>query len=43
MRQSLDPKFKLQNEPPNVVLNAFTWSMHMGFSSNLRYQARFAC
>ncbi|KAG2501593.1 hypothetical protein HYH03_000098 [Edaphochlamys debaryana] len=38
MRKKMDPNFKLQNEPPNVVFNAFTWAVHMGISSNLRYQ-----
>lgn len=38
MRKKLDPDFKLQNEPPNILYNACTWSLHMGISSNLRYQ-----
>ncbi|EFJ46092.1 hypothetical protein VOLCADRAFT_81971 [Volvox carteri f. nagariensis] len=38
LRKKMDPDFKLQNEPPNVVYNAFTWAVHMGVSSNLRYQ-----
>ncbi|KXZ55646.1 hypothetical protein GPECTOR_2g1196 [Gonium pectorale] len=38
LRKKMDPNFKLQNEPPNVVYNAFTWAVHMGVSSNLRYQ-----
>ncbi|GIL52765.1 hypothetical protein Vafri_8555, partial [Volvox africanus] len=38
LRKKMDPDFKLQNEPPNVVYNAFTWAIHMGVSSNLRYQ-----
>lgn len=37
-RKALDPEFVLQNEPPNVLYNAGTWSLHMGVSSNLRYQ-----
>lgn len=38
LRKRLDPTFQLQNEPPNIFWNAFTWSVHMGISSNLRYQ-----
>ncbi|GFR52063.1 hypothetical protein Agub_g14585, partial [Astrephomene gubernaculifera] len=38
LRKKMDPNFKLQNEPPNVLYNAFTWAVHMGVSSNLRYQ-----
>ena len=38
LRQKLDPKFKSQNEAPNVLLNAGTWAAHMGISSNVRYQ-----
>lgn len=38
LRQKLDPKFKSQNEAPNVPLNAATWAAHMGISSNVRYQ-----
>lgn len=34
-----DPNFKLQNEPPHVVWNAVTWGLHMGISSNVRYQS----
>ena len=37
-RQKLDPDFKVQNEAPNVPLNAATWAAHMGISSNVRYQ-----
>lgn len=29
----------MQNAPPSVVGNASCWAMHMGLSSNLRYQA----
>ncbi len=32
----MDPNFKVQNEPPHVLWNAFTWAAHMGVSSNLR-------
>lgn len=28
----------LQNVPPNIVANAGCWALHMGVSSNLRYQ-----
>jgi len=38
LRKRLDPKFTTQNQPPNVLLNAVTWSLHMGLSSNIRYQ-----
>lgn len=38
LREKLDPNFRAQNTPPNVVLNAATWATHMGVSSNLRYQ-----
>lgn len=37
-RQKLDPAFVQQNEPPNVLANASCWALHMGVSSNLRYQ-----
>ncbi len=39
LRKKLDPSFVSQNKPPDVVLNASTWALHMGISSNLRYQA----
>jgi hypothetical protein len=39
VRQMLDPDFKLQNYAPNVLLNSAAWGMHMGLSSNIRYQA----
>lgn len=38
MRKVLDPSFELQNDPPNVILNAACWGLHMGASANLRYQ-----
>lgn len=38
LRKKLDPTFVTNNEPPNILFNAMTWSAHMGFSSNLRYQ-----
>jgi hypothetical protein len=34
----MDPDYK-GNESPPLVLNAATWALHMGLSSNLRYQA----
>lgn len=37
-RKKMDPEFVLQNTPPNVVGNASCWALHMGVSSNLRYQ-----
>ena len=33
-----DPNFVQQNETPNVVLNSLAWTLHMGVSSNVRYQ-----
>lgn len=39
VRQQLDSSFELQNETPNVLLNSAAWTMHMGISSNVRYQA----
>lgn len=38
LRQKLDPNFHSPNQPPNILYNAATWSLHMGVSSNLRYQ-----
>lgn len=38
LRQHLDPTFVVQNEPPTVLGNASCWALHMGISSNLRYQ-----
>ena len=38
LRKKMDPDFKSQNKPPNVLFNAATWATHMGISSNLRYQ-----
>jgi len=38
VRKRLDANFKLQNKPPNVLLNAGCWGTHMGISSNIRYQ-----
>jgi hypothetical protein len=38
LRKQLDPTFVTQNEPPTVLGNAACWALHMGISSNLRYQ-----
>ncbi|KAL6988225.1 Protein RETICULATA-RELATED 3, chloroplastic [Sarracenia purpurea var. burkii] len=38
VRKKLDPKFETPNKPPPTLLNAATWAIHMGVSSNLRYQ-----
>ncbi|XP_050381181.1 protein RETICULATA-RELATED 3, chloroplastic [Argentina anserina] len=38
LRKKMDPNFETPNKPPPTLLNAVTWAMHMGFSSNLRYQ-----
>ncbi|XP_010251654.1 PREDICTED: protein RETICULATA-RELATED 3, chloroplastic-like [Nelumbo nucifera] len=38
MRKKMDPNFETPNKPPPTVLNAITWAIHMGLSSNLRYQ-----
>lgn len=38
LRKKMDPNFETPNKPPPTVLNALTWSLHMGISSNLRYQ-----
>jgi hypothetical protein len=38
LRKQLDPNFVTQNEPPTVLGNAACWALHMGISSNLRYQ-----
>ena len=37
-RKKLDPSFVIQNTPPNVLANASCWAVHMGASSNFRYQ-----
>jgi hypothetical protein len=39
VRKRMDPAFVSQNAPPSVLGNAACWSLHMGLSSNLRYQA----
>uniref|UniRef100_A0A5B7AT59 Uncharacterized protein n=1 Tax=Davidia involucrata TaxID=16924 RepID=A0A5B7AT59_DAVIN len=38
MRKKIDPNFETPNKAPPTVLNAMTWAIHMGLSSNLRYQ-----
>ncbi|OMP01099.1 Proteinase inhibitor I13, potato inhibitor I [Corchorus olitorius] len=38
MRKKMDPTFETPNKPPPTLLNALTWAIHMGVSSNLRYQ-----
>ncbi|KAJ4827945.1 Protein RETICULATA-RELATED 3, chloroplastic [Turnera subulata] len=38
MRKMMDPTFETPNKPPPTLLNALTWAIHMGVSSNLRYQ-----
>lgn len=38
MRKRMDPAFETPNKAPPTLLNAGTWALHMGISSNLRYQ-----
>ncbi|MCO5593361.1 hypothetical protein L7F22_047373 [Adiantum nelumboides] len=38
LRKRMDPNFEPQNNAPPTFLNAATWAIHMGISSNLRYQ-----
>lgn len=38
VRKKLDPNFETPNKAPPTLLNASTWALHMGLSSNLRYQ-----
>ncbi|KAK4755461.1 hypothetical protein SAY87_009218 [Trapa incisa] len=38
MRKKMDPSFETPNKPPPTILNALTWAIHMGLSSNFRYQ-----
>ncbi|PKI50036.1 hypothetical protein CRG98_029576 [Punica granatum] len=38
MRKKMDPSFETPNKAPPTILNAVTWAMHMGLSSNFRYQ-----
>lgn len=38
LRKKMDPEFETPNKAPPTLLNAMTWAIHMGISSNLRYQ-----
>ncbi|XP_051227165.1 protein RETICULATA-RELATED 3, chloroplastic [Lolium perenne] len=38
VRKKMDPAFETPNKAPPTLLNAATWALHMGVSSNLRYQ-----
>uniref|UniRef100_A0A0D9V706 HIT domain-containing protein n=1 Tax=Leersia perrieri TaxID=77586 RepID=A0A0D9V706_9ORYZ len=38
LRKRMDPAFETPNKAPPTLLNAATWAIHMGVSSNLRYQ-----
>ncbi|KAL5839805.1 hypothetical protein ACOSQ4_012413 [Xanthoceras sorbifolium] len=38
LRKKMDPSFETPNKAPRTVLNALTWALHMGISSNFRYQ-----
>lgn len=38
LRKKMDPGFETPNKAPPTLLNAMTWAIHMGVSSNLRYQ-----
>ncbi|KAF7143795.1 hypothetical protein RHSIM_Rhsim05G0233200 [Rhododendron simsii] len=38
LRKKMDPEFETPNKAPPTILNAGTWAIHMGLSSNLRYQ-----
>ncbi|GAV91348.1 DUF3411 domain-containing protein, partial [Cephalotus follicularis] len=38
LRKKMDPTFETPNKPPPTILNALTWALHMGVSSNFRYQ-----
>ncbi|XP_021912212.1 protein RETICULATA-RELATED 3, chloroplastic-like [Carica papaya] len=38
MRKKMDHNFETPNKPPPTLLNAVTWAIHMGVSSNFRYQ-----
>ncbi|KAL0345065.1 UNVERIFIED_CONTAM: protein RETICULATA-RELATED 3, chloroplastic [Sesamum radiatum] len=39
MRKKMDPDFETPNKPPPTLLNAVTWAIQLGISSNLRYQS----
>ncbi|KAL0405280.1 UNVERIFIED_CONTAM: protein RETICULATA-RELATED 3, chloroplastic [Sesamum latifolium] len=36
MRKKMDPDFETPNKPPPTLLNAVTWAIQLGISSNLR-------
>ncbi|XP_027122145.1 protein RETICULATA-RELATED 3, chloroplastic-like [Coffea arabica] len=38
IRKKMDPNFQTPNKPPPMPLNALIWAVHMGVSSNFRYQ-----
>eukprot|EP01018_Ginkgo_biloba_P034637 Gb_11188 [translate_table: standard] len=38
IRTKMDPNSVAPNKPPPPLLNASTWALHMGLSSNFRYQ-----
>eukprot|EP00892_Ulva_mutabilis_P006175 jgi/Ulvmu1/392/UM001_0399.1 len=38
VRKMADPQYVSQNETPDVFLNSLAWTLHMGASSNIRYQ-----
>lgn len=38
VRKLADPSYKSMNEAPDVFLNSLAWTVHMGASSNIRYQ-----
>uniref|UniRef100_A0A7N0T2Z7 Uncharacterized protein n=1 Tax=Kalanchoe fedtschenkoi TaxID=63787 RepID=A0A7N0T2Z7_KALFE len=38
LRKKMDPTFETPNKAPPTLLNAATWAIHMGISSNFRYQ-----
>ncbi|XP_077235984.1 protein RETICULATA-RELATED 3, chloroplastic-like isoform X2 [Tasmannia lanceolata] len=38
LRKKMDPNFESPNKAPPTILNALTWAVHMGLSSNFRYQ-----
>lgn len=38
IRKKMDPNFETPNKAPPTLLNASTWALHMGLSSNFRYQ-----
>lgn len=38
VRKKMDPDFETPNKAPPTILNALTWALHMGISSNFRYQ-----